>query len=140
MSIGHFSSASGIIVSDTRVGDTITGVENPAAEPLPGYRPVQPMVYSGIYPADGARYQDLRDALEKLKLNDAAFVYEPESSIALACCKLDYSSAAGAGLGALGFAGFFGGVTGFGERKMDIFLPSSFGALSSTAISAHLSA
>ncbi len=70
-------------VSDTRVGDTITGVENPAAEPLPGYRPVQPMVYSGIYPADGARYQDLRDALEKLKLNDAAFVYEPESSIAL---------------------------------------------------------
>ena len=70
-------------VSDTRVGDTITGVENPAAEPLPGYRPVQPMVYSGIYPADGAKYQDLRDALEKLKLNDASFVYELESSIAL---------------------------------------------------------
>ncbi len=70
-------------VSDTRVGDTITGVENPAAEPLPGYRPVQPMVYSGIYPADGAKYQDLRDALEKLKLNDASFAYEPESSIAL---------------------------------------------------------
>ena len=70
-------------VSDTQVGDTITGLENPAAEPLPGYRPVQPMVYSGIYPADGAKYQDLREALEKLKLNDASFVYELESSIAL---------------------------------------------------------
>ena len=70
-------------VADTRVGDTITGVENPAKEALPGYRPVQPMVYSGIYPADGAKYQDLRDALEKLKLNDASFVYELESSIAL---------------------------------------------------------
>ncbi len=70
-------------VSDTQVGDTITGVENPAREPLPGYRPVQPMVYSGVYPADGAKYQDMRDALEKLKLNDASFVYEPESSIAL---------------------------------------------------------
>ena len=70
-------------IADTQVGDTITGVANPAAEPLPGYRPVQPMVYSGIYPADGAKYQDLRDALEKLKLNDASFVYEPESSIAL---------------------------------------------------------
>ena len=70
-------------VSDTQVGDTITSVEDPAAQPLPGYRPVQPMVYSGIYPADGAKYQDLRDALEKLKLNDASFVYEPESSIAL---------------------------------------------------------
>ena len=66
-----------------KVGDTITGVENPASEPLPGYRPVQPMVYSGVYPADGAKYQDMRDALEKLKLNDASFVYEPESSIAL---------------------------------------------------------
>ena len=70
-------------VADTQVGDTITGVENPAAEPLPGYRPVQPMVYSGVYPADGAKYQDLRDALEKLKLNDASFAYELESSIAL---------------------------------------------------------
>ncbi len=70
-------------VSDTRVGDTVTGAENPASEPLPGYRAVQPMVFSGVYPADGARYQDLRDALEKLKLNDASFVYEPESSIAL---------------------------------------------------------
>ena len=70
-------------VADTRVGDTVTGVENPAAQPLPGYRPAQPMVFSGIYPADGARYQDLRDALEKLKLNDASMSYEPESSIAL---------------------------------------------------------
>ena len=70
-------------VADTQVGDTITGLANPAKEPLPGYRPVQPMVYSGVYPADGAKYQDMRDALEKLKLNDASFVYEPESSIAL---------------------------------------------------------
>ena len=70
-------------VSDTRVGDTITAVENPAPAPLPGYRQVQPMVYSGVYPADGAKYQDLRDALEKLKLNDASMSYEPESSIAL---------------------------------------------------------
>ncbi len=70
-------------VSDTQVGDTITTLENPADEPLPGYRPVQPMVYSGVYPADGAKYQDLREALEKLKLNDASFVYELESSIAL---------------------------------------------------------
>ncbi len=70
-------------VADTQVGDTITTVENPAAKPLPGYRAVQPMVYSGVYPADGAKYQDLREALEKLKLNDASFVYELESSIAL---------------------------------------------------------
>ncbi len=70
-------------VADTQVGDTITTVEGGAAEPLPGYRPVQPMVYSGVYPADGAKYQDLRDALEKLKLNDASFVYELENSIAL---------------------------------------------------------
>ena len=70
-------------VADTRVGDTVTGVENPAAQPLPGYRPAQPMMFSGIYPADGAKYQDLRDALEKLKLNDASMSYEPESSIAL---------------------------------------------------------
>ena len=70
-------------VTDTQVGDTITTIENPAEEPLPGYRPVQPMVFSGVYPADGAKYQDLRDALEKLKLNDASFVYELESSIAL---------------------------------------------------------
>ena len=70
-------------VADTRVGDTITGVENPTDAPLPGYRAVQPMVYSGVYPADGAKYQDLRDALEKLQLNDASMTYEPESSIAL---------------------------------------------------------
>ncbi len=70
-------------VADTQVGDTITAVDNPAAEPLPGYRPVQPMVFSGVYPADGAKYQDLRDALEKLKLNDASMSYELESSIAL---------------------------------------------------------
>ena len=70
-------------VSDTRVGDTVTGVANPASKPLPGYRKVQPMVYSGVYPADGAKYGDLRDALEKLKLNDASMSYEPESSIAL---------------------------------------------------------
>ena len=70
-------------VADTQVGDTITTVEGGASEPLPGYRPVQPMVYSGVYPADGAKYQDLREALEKLKLNDASFAYELESSIAL---------------------------------------------------------
>ena len=70
-------------VADTQVGDTITTVENPASEPLPGYRQVQPMVYSGVYPADGAKYQDLREALEKLKLNDASMSYELESSIAL---------------------------------------------------------
>ena len=70
-------------VADTQVGDTITTIEGGAAEPLPGYRPVQPMVYSGVYPADGAKYQDLREALEKLKLNDASMSYELESSIAL---------------------------------------------------------
>ena len=70
-------------VSDTRVGDTVTDANNPAEEALPGYRTVQPMVYSGVYPADGSKYQDLRDALEKLKLNDASMTYEPESSIAL---------------------------------------------------------
>ncbi len=70
-------------VSDTRVGDTVTGVEHPATDPLPGYRTVQPMVFSGVYPADGSKYQDLREALEKLKLNDASMTYEPESSIAL---------------------------------------------------------
>ena len=70
-------------VADTQVGDTITELNRPAAKPLPGYREVMPMVFSGVYPADGAKYQDLRDSLEKLKLNDASFVYEPESSIAL---------------------------------------------------------
>ena len=70
-------------VADTQVGDTITTLDNPAAAPLPGYREVQPMVFSGVYPADGAKYQDLREALEKLKLNDASMYYEMESSIAL---------------------------------------------------------
>ena len=70
-------------VADTQVGDTITTLDNPAEEPLPGYRPVQPMVFSGVYPADGAKYVDLREALEKLKLNDASMSFELESSIAL---------------------------------------------------------
>ena len=70
-------------VKDARVGDTITRADNPAANPLPGYRAVQPMVYCGIYPADGAKYPDLRDALEKLQLNDAALSFEPETSVAL---------------------------------------------------------
>jgi GTP-binding protein LepA len=70
-------------VGDTRVGDTITTALGGADEPLPGFRDVHPMVYSGIYPADGARYGDLRDALEKLQLNDASLVFEPETSVAL---------------------------------------------------------
>ena len=70
-------------VSDARVGDTVTIAENPAAEPLPGYRKVNPMVFCGVYPADGADYENLRDALEKLQLNDAALTYEPETSGAL---------------------------------------------------------
>ena len=70
-------------VKDTMVGDTITDADNPCAEPLPGYKQVQSMVYCGLYPADGAKYPDLRDALEKLKLNDASLNYEPETSIAL---------------------------------------------------------
>ncbi len=70
-------------VSDTAVGDTITEAARPASQALPGYRSVQPMVFSGVYPADGSKYQDLREALEKLKLNDASMTYEPESSIAL---------------------------------------------------------
>ena len=70
-------------VGDTRVGDTVTLADNPAEEPLDGFREVHPMVYSGIYPADGARYGDLRDALEKLQLNDASLVFEPETSVAL---------------------------------------------------------
>ncbi len=70
-------------VSDARVGDTVTCADRPAAEPLPGYKKVNPMVFSGIYPADGAKYGDLRDALEKLQLNDAALSYEPETSVAL---------------------------------------------------------
>ena len=70
-------------VRDTRVGDTITHKDAPAKEPLPGYKKVNPMVYCGLYPADGAKYPDLRDALEKLQLNDAALQFEPETSIAL---------------------------------------------------------
>ena len=70
-------------VRDTRVGDTITHVNKPAPEPLPGHKKVNPMVYCGLYPADGAKYPDLRDALEKLQLNDAALQFEPETSVAL---------------------------------------------------------
>ena len=70
-------------VKDTAVGDTVTDVENPCEKPLPGYKKVNSMVYCGMYPADGAKYPDLRDALEKLKLNDASLNYEPETSIAL---------------------------------------------------------
>ena len=70
-------------VSDAQVGDTVTLADRPAEEPLPGYRAVQPMVFCGIYPADGAKYPDLRDALEKLRLNDASLSFEPETSVAL---------------------------------------------------------
>ena len=70
-------------VSDTRVGDTVTNRENPCAQPLPGYKKVNPMVYCGLYPADSAKYPDLRDALEKLQLNDASLSFEPETSLAL---------------------------------------------------------
>lgn len=70
-------------VCDTKVGDTVTDADNPADAPLPGYKEVNPMVYCGLYPADGAKYPDLRDALEKLQLNDAALKFEPETSIAL---------------------------------------------------------
>ena len=70
-------------VKDTRVGDTVTDAGRPCAEPLPGYKKVNPMVYCGLYPADGAKYPDLRDALEKLQLNDASLLFEPETSIAL---------------------------------------------------------
>ena len=80
--VGYFT-ASIKNVQDTRVGDTVTGAENPAAEPLPGYRPAQAMVYCGIYTEDGSKYPDLRDALEKLRLNDASLSFEPESSAAL---------------------------------------------------------
>ena len=80
--VGYFT-ASIKNVRDTSVGDTVTGVERSAEEPLPGYRPAQPMVYCGIYTEDGSKYPDLRDALEKLQLNDASLSFEPESSIAL---------------------------------------------------------
>ena len=80
--VGFFTASIKNVI-DTQVGDTVTGSENPASEALPGYRTVRPMVFSGVYPADGAKYPDLRDALDKLKLNDASLTYEPESSAAL---------------------------------------------------------
>jgi GTP-binding protein LepA len=70
-------------VQDTRIGDTVTDAERPATEPLPGFRPVKPMVFSGLYPAESADYDNLRDAVEKLRLNDSSFTYEPETSLAL---------------------------------------------------------
>ncbi|HIR54526.1 MAG TPA: elongation factor 4 [Candidatus Scatomorpha intestinigallinarum] len=80
--VGYFT-ASIKNVADTQVGDTVTEAARPAAEPLPGYAPARPMVYCGIYTEDGSKYPDLRDALDKLKLNDASLSYEPESSVAL---------------------------------------------------------
>jgi GTP-binding protein LepA len=80
--VGYFT-ASIKNVAHTRVGDTVTSAKNPALEPMPGYKAAQPMVFSGVYTSDGAKYPDLRDALEKLKLNDAALSFEPESSAAL---------------------------------------------------------
>ncbi|WP_307875386.1 MULTISPECIES: translation elongation factor 4 [Faecalicatena] len=80
--VGYFT-ASLKNVKDTRVGDTVTDANHPCSEPLPGYKKVQPMVYCGMYPADGAKYPDLRDALEKLQLNDASLQFEPETSVAL---------------------------------------------------------
>ncbi|MCD7891187.1 MAG: translation elongation factor 4 [Ruminococcus sp.] len=80
--VGYIS-ASIKSIGDTRVGDTVTNNDNQCDEPLPGYRKVNPMVYSGVYPADGAKYGDLRDALEKLQLNDASLSFEPETSVAL---------------------------------------------------------
>ncbi len=80
--VGYFT-ASIKNVADTRVGDTVTSAEKPADEPLPGYRPVQPMVYCGVYTEAGSKYPDLREALEKLQLNDASLSFEPESSVAL---------------------------------------------------------
>ena len=80
--VGYLT-ASIMNVRDTRVGDTVTDAARPCAEALPGYKKVQPMVYCGLYPADGAKYGDLRDALEKLQLNDASLFYEPETSVAL---------------------------------------------------------
>ena len=92
-------------VQDTRVGDTITDQDNPCAEPLPGYKKVTPMVYCGLYPADGAKYPDLRDALEKLQLNDASLFFEPETSVALGFgfrCGFSGTSASGDHPGASG--------------------------------------
>ena len=91
-------------VKDTRVGDTITDAARPCAEPLPGYKKVNPMVYCGLYPADGAKYPDLRDALEKLQLNDAALQFEAETSVALGWIPLwfPWTSAPGDRTGATG--------------------------------------
>ena len=80
--VGYFT-ASIKLLSDTAVGDTVTRADNPAAEAMPGYRPVKPMVFSGVYTVDGSKYPDLHDALDKLKLNDASLSYEPETSVAL---------------------------------------------------------
>ena len=80
--VGYFT-ASIKNVRDTQVGDTVTGADDPAAEPLPGYRPARPMVYCGVYTEDGSKFPDLRDALEKLQLNDASLSFEPETSVAL---------------------------------------------------------
>jgi len=80
--VGYFT-ASIKNVSDTHVGDTVTDAENPASEPLPGYKRATPMVYCGVFPADGAKYPELKDALEKLQLNDASLFFEPETSVAL---------------------------------------------------------
>jgi len=80
--VGYFT-ASIKNVADTRVGDTVTEADNPTEEPFPGYKKVNPMVYCGVFPADGAKYPDLRDALEKLQLNDASLFFEPETSVAL---------------------------------------------------------
>src|SRR5262249_9193679 len=70
-------------VADTKIGDTITDAERPAVAPLPGFRPVKPMVFAGLYPAESADYDALREAVDKLRLNDASFSYEPETSLAL---------------------------------------------------------
>lgn len=80
--VGYFT-ASIKSISDTEVGDTVTDAEDPADEPLPGFKKVMPMVFAGIYPADGSKYGDLKDALDKLRLNDASFSFEPETSVAL---------------------------------------------------------
>ena len=80
--VGYFT-ASIKNIRETVVGDTVTSADNPTSSPLPGFKAVHPMVYAGIYPADGSRLNDLRDSLEKLRLNDAALSFEPESSVAL---------------------------------------------------------
>jgi GTP-binding protein LepA len=81
-SVGFFTAAIKE-VGDARVGDTITETARPCLEPLPGFQPAKPMVFAGIFPTDSARYEDLRDALDKLRLNDASFTREPETSLAL---------------------------------------------------------